>query len=825
MASDLDEVIAEIAALQQRQDENPASSFTGKAQAVATAAANKAKAETLKLKRSSLLKELGSKLRQNPTPNPGVVCEIATAETVQDRIKALDDEIEKLRSNSWVRRPLFVVVSIVTLGVLVMAIIATKAGNGQQAQHKPDFAQRQALIERIQGEEDAHDKAMREIAQRRQAELDRFQRDMAATQKSQDDYLEKQATERAAQEQAAREKAKLEANLQQQMAQKQEESRKQAQEEQEGKVGHAQDKEKQLSDKRQQIAAVIVRTKAKIEEQDLAPTGTAVKYKVSSHAIHLAAATLKGSRHIMRIDGVSGPPLDELIWVNGSAFQSYRQMLKQRGRIDGSMDHSQAPIVFSDDGRRSAYIGRAGNDFVVFLDGKEVDRGPYFSGAIESLSFTPGGRHLRYLEHLGEVGNHKDFLVVDGNKQYLANVPGSTGAISWSPDGEHYAYFKGTDKEGWQVIADGRPKPELDAPGYDPREVPIFTGDSAHIITVRRKRFSSKGQRSISDKIGAETIFMDSQPVLPAPEKRMYGNPVAAKLEEVSAAPAGNNFIAVFSMPDNNELRIFFNSTFVTAVHRIDYISWSPDGKRYAITCVSDHQSAFMIIDGKKEPEYKQIWTIGPNEYWSPGQRAVFTADSSKAVYVGRTDKAFMVVGDAESDGFDRIDKYWLGEKGSHLAFLGINGEDQTLVVDGQALEPRRRVSDFAFGPQDEHYTFLSGKENRGSRVFFDGAEQQAGYGGDFVHFTTSSQEDNRQCLISPDGKHLLYLAAIGQTDASGRFSKDHSPIMGVCLDGKVIPCQSERSEVRAYFTPDSRHVVWIDWDGKLERGGTRFLG
>src|SRR4030095_8343310 len=135
------------------------------------------------------------------------------------------------------------------------------------------------------------------------------------------DYVEKQKQEKGAREQAEREKAEVRKKLQEQMAQKQEESRKQAEAEKKGMLAQSQKNEQQLAKRREQLTASIVRAKAKIEEQEVAPIGTAVKYAVSPHTLHIAAATMKGSRPMMVIDGVSGPAFDELIWVPGQRFE------------------------------------------------------------------------------------------------------------------------------------------------------------------------------------------------------------------------------------------------------------------------------------------------------------------------------------------------------------------------------------------------------------------------------------------------------------------------------------------------------------------------
>jgi hypothetical protein len=821
LAGDLDQITVRIAAVQQRKDEKPASTFSAKAEAAAATAANKGKAERLRLKQSNLLKDLGARLRQHPAPAPALAAEIAAAASVQNRIKALDQEIETLRRSSWVKRPLLAVVSVLVVGLLLVTAVARRVGSRQQLQHKPDLARQHAMIEKAEQQAAAmQQQTDEEIAKRRQAEVNRLQGYMAETQKSQDDYLEKQAKQQAAREQAEREKANLKADLQRQMAQKEEESRKQAEEEQRSKFSQVQQKAQESTNKRQQIVATIVRTKAKIEEAELAPAGSSVKYKVSPHAIHLAAATLKGSRPMMVIDGVAGPTFDELIRPGDNAFQAPGQMTFRPDPKD-TTSSDNAPIIFSDDGNRFAYIGRQGNQFVLIVDGEEFARGTYSPSAIQSLSFTPGGKHLRYVENLPTPQGEITRLVVDGKKD-----PPTAGLnlhyLSWSPDGEHWAYFRSVPgyrtelRPSPHLVVDGKENPPaLNAQGYDIRpNTPLFTGDSAHLITIRQRRQIAASGGPVSDKFGPETVFVDGKAVLEAPSPLYEGHNVPAQFKELSVAPQGDNFVAVFRLHSNPH-RVYFNQHRLTPdVRDVGHIGWSADGKRCAVACETDHESRFLFLDGKAQPEYRGLSTRGD---LSTGSLFYpFTADSSQCVYIARTDKNFVVANDQESDGYRQVENLTFSEKGSHFAFVAMDDDNnKILVVDGAALPPRKDVHDFAFTTDGSHYSCLSGDAQKphGNGVIVDGVEQTADYGTDLVHYGTSSREENRQCVVSPDGKHVLYL---GNWPAK----TEHSPNKAVCLDGKLIPCEAEHSEVAAFFTPDSKHVVWIDWGGKLNDAG-----
>jgi WD40 repeat protein len=574
-------------------------------------------------------------------------------------------------------------------------------------------------------------------------------------------------------------------------------------------------------------AGLVARAGVKIEEQEVAPTGAAVKYAVSPRAVHLAAAMLQGSRHVVLIDGVPGPKFDDLIWIKGQKFEHLNQMFHHRG-YDNEMEASKAPVVFSDDGSRFAYVGRQGNEFVVILDGKEFARGPFTAWAVQSLSFMPGGKRLCYILKipLSKDGPEVTRFVIEGdnNNPPTPNLTG--GQISFSQDGEHYAYFAEfapKEANGWEpgihLVVDGKlDPPQYAVPGSqlvaysEGPLVPLFSGDSKHLITIRRVERSDPRPRQNYEKkekkISVSAIFLDGKLIVEAPvsvARQQYK--LIATPQEVSAGPTGQYILSVFDL-GANLIRLFSNEQQVADVPRFNYIAWSPDGKRYAVTCVTDHQTQFMIIDGKKELEYKQIQTIGTTEYGIAGTQA-FTADSTKSVYIGRNERAFLAVAGEESNGYAQIQDVTLSKRGAHVGFIATDDDHkQLLVVDGKALETRPALRDLTFTPDGSHYAAISGEDNKARKIVVDGIEQGKPYGSDFTRYSFSGNAGrDRHIAFSDNGQHFVYVSELAPTGQDGK------PHRAVCLDGKAeIPCGGEL--INPFFTPDSRHLVWIAWDG-----------
>src|SRR5882724_6057041 len=162
----------------------------------------------------------------------------------------------------------------------------------------------------------------------------------------------------------------------------------------------------------------------KIEETVLAPVQEGARFLISPHGLHVATMGNDGSRAVVYYDGVEGPKFDQILTQLST---------------DG--------IVFSPDGNRYAYCARAGNQYVVMVDGKELVRssesqsGGTINGSSCALGFTSNNKHVFYFS-IGSTDTltYRRF-VYDGKP---IGPPFSTDwdvrELAFSPDGEHYAF-------------------------------------------------------------------------------------------------------------------------------------------------------------------------------------------------------------------------------------------------------------------------------------------------------------------------------------------------------------------------------------------------
>src|SRR5665213_1797939 len=150
------------------------------------------------------------------------------------------------------------------------------------------------------------------------------------------------------------------------------------------------------------LTASLASAQAKVEQQPLGPDGDSIGCSISPHGGHVAVLAIKGSRFVVLLDGVEGPKIEALQpAIYGNPFQT------------GANWMGQIPVLFSNDGAHSAYIGKVGDNYIVMLDGKELARGPMVAngGAMINLplTFSAGGKHLFYMDT--DAGKYR--VVVD----------------------------------------------------------------------------------------------------------------------------------------------------------------------------------------------------------------------------------------------------------------------------------------------------------------------------------------------------------------------------------------------------------------------------
>jgi len=487
----------------------------------------------------------------------------------------------------------------------------------------------------------------------------------------------------------------------------------------------------------------------KIEETVLAPLQDGAKFEVSPHGLHVATIENDGSRAVVYYDGVEGPKFDQIL---------------TQASTDG--------VAFSPDGNRYAYCARAGNQYVVMVDGKELARssesqGGTIVGGNCQLGFTSNNKHVYYFSGV-TLTNPSTWgftrFVFDGKSEPPNSSGWDTRELAFSPDGDHYAYVWNDPKKQkpWMLIVDGKPAAYQGG-------APQWTNDSKHLYT----------QAPVPRGGGTDLLF-DGKPLMRAFSFRVYIPPVGNMV--VVAVTGGANFHPSSFLVVNGK-KVPGSDTVERGM--IDDVVFSPDGKHYAAICGDTSSHHYVITDGKRGQEYVSV------------SKLAFTPDSSTAVYESSVNgKNFIVVGEQEFGGsIGSVEPPVIAPAGNRVAaFMAIN-RNPGVLIDGKVKSLNGRGGkDLGFSPDGAHYAYVLIDAGMGLRLALDGVAQPAS------NFGGLGNASDAHYVFSPDSKHVAHLG-LSPTPPDNR---------GLFLDGKYIALGQSIVAGHLTFTPDSKHLYWF---------------
>ncbi|MEO6567714.1 MAG: hypothetical protein ABIO94_03045 [Opitutaceae bacterium] len=396
----------------------------------------------------------------------------------------------------------------------------------------------------------------------------------------------------------------------------------------------------------------------KIEETIVGPVGAGGLYVVSQNDARVAYVGAKGTRTVVSVDGVEGPVLDELF--NGSAanISGAGPLLVHSANAGGkNMAGSPTAVIFSETGSAYAYIGRQGNEYIVVHNGKEVGRGPRNDLGLQHtpLTLSPKGNFVYWGEMKTEGGRGQYRLIVNGKAESWAGHQDLKPVFS--PDDKRYAYTAGTvaDYQKQMLIMDGKVASYV---GHSPQ----WTADSKVLLTIAP----------------GNGVFVDSK----------LGPYAGIQLEKIVPSTAGSRFAVIMRKRLVNYEGVgtlYLDGKEVPGTDGAMDISFSPDGKHYALRCKNpEARSFFVIIDGKKGNEYQNV---ADKFSWSP--------DSSKVIYqISNSGRNFVVVNTEEFAvglvGSLSRDPIVFAKIGARYAFSSTDGSNRQhlTIVDGQNVLP-----------------------------------------------------------------------------------------------------------------------------------------
>ncbi len=517
----------------------------------------------------------------------------------------------------------------------------------------------------------------------------------------------------------------------------------------------------------------LAHAQPKIEETVVGPVGVGGLYVVSQNDARVAYVGAKGTRTVVTVDGVEGPVLDELF--NGSAanITGAGPLLVHRANAGGrEINATPTAVIFSEQGSAYAYVGRQGNDYTVVHNGKEVGRGARNALSLQHspLALSPKGNFVYWGEMKMEGGRGVYRLMMSGKPEPWAGHQNLQPVFS--PDDKRYAYTAGT-VENYQkqmLIVDGKVASYVGG-------TPQFTADSKTLLTI-----------------GADNkVLVDGK----------AGPYAGISIEKITPSTVGNRYAVIMRKRVVNYQGVgtlYLDGKEVAGTDGAMDISFSPDGKHWALRCLNpEAKSFFVIIDGKKG-----------NEYQGVADKFSWATDSSKVIYqINSSGRNFVVVNTEEipvaSVGSLTRNPIVFAKVGARYAFSSTDGSNRQhlTVVDGQNILPAGLAPNgdsFDFSDDGSHYAFAVSPVGRSDSagLVIDGKHTNELFTSGFTGTGWITPTRNTLFRWSPHGKYFARVARKPDNTAAGLYLNDklaYPTTLGVS---------------HPTFTPDGEHLYWI---------------
>jgi Tol biopolymer transport system component len=448
--------------------------------------------------------------------------------------------------------------------------------------------------------------------------------------------------------------------------------------------------------------------------------------------------------------------------------------------------------IFSFDGRRVAYVARAGRRCHVVLDGVESEG--YLLARdgwpIADLVFSPHSKYLAFkarvegrtavVVHGEPHGPYEVSIDVDGNR--IWNV----WDFRFSADGEYFAYR--ARGEGKMVLCTGKVLPDpgrkdrrlMTSPAYDsigrgtPIPLPGLGPQAFGFIAVRDgKEFTVvwNGKDWIQgpshDAIARDRI------VCPPPASRRldYLVPKDGKWTAVIDGKEGPPYDEIGTLMYSADGRHAYaarkGEDTVVVVQGVEspayegvrypHTIFSPDGKSFAYAARTSGVT-FVVVDGRPGLDYRQV----------EGRSLTFSADSKSFAFAAARGDQWLVVRDGKpGPEFDQVFELRYSADGARLGYRARRGLDHFLVVDDRTLGPFADLSPDSpmFSPDGKQVAYAA--LNQGQwQVYVD----------DKAHPPCDGIAS--RLAFSSDGlNHLAYV---------GRFRNEDQVAHAVVTDGRV---------------------------------------
>ncbi|MEO5958711.1 MAG: hypothetical protein ABIR80_06320, partial [Opitutaceae bacterium] len=343
----------------------------------------------------------------------------------------------------------------------------------------------------------------------------------------------------------------------------------------------------------------------------------------------------------------------------------------------------------------------------------------------------------------------------------------------FSPDDKRYAYTAGTvaDYQKQVLIIDGKVASYV---GHTPQ----WTADSKILLTIAP----------------GNVVLVDGKP----------GPYTGIQIEKITPSTVGSRFAVIMRKRLVNYQGVgtlYLDGKEVSGTDGAMDISFSPDGKHWALRCMNpEAKSFFVIIDGKKGNEYQ---SVADKFYWSP--------DSTKAIFqIGSSGRQFVVVNNTEEFPVAAVssnarDPIVFAKVGSRYGFSSTDGSNRQhlTMVDGKNVLPPNTAphgDTLDFSDDGSRYAMVLGVLARQdiAGLLIDGQMNNTLALTGFTGTGWITPTRNTQFKWSPHGKYLARVARKPDNTAAGLYINDQL----------AYPTTLQVSHPT--FTPDGEHLYWI---------------
>lgn len=442
-----------------------------------------------------------------------------------------------------------------------------------------------------------------------------------------------------------------------------------------------------------------------------------------------------GDRHAVVVDGTAGKPYDEIL--------SKPVLLPYRLPVIGARVVKPS-LLFSPDGNRLTYAARAGNKWMIVVDGAEGK--PYDQVALPA--FSPDGQRLAYVARI----QGRWVMVVDGREERAYE---NVFEPVFSPDGKRLAYSVVVDGK-WRaylgyatiagragVVVDGK---ELE--GHEYADSPHFSPDGtrlAYVVLVGRKW----------------SVVVDDRPEQPydavlalaaSPADSVSNGSLRFSSDSKRLAYVARSGSKRFVVIDGHEGQGYESIA--------DYLTFSPDGQRLAY--VAGARGKWFVVEGAREGRaYDEIVPYS----------LTFLSDG-RLMYVTRMQGRWAVVIDTtEQKPYDGINQLTISPDGSRVFYAGGVSKRRVFVpgtlvssfrdvidkwagvVDGKEGKIYDSVNYVTFSPDNRRVAYAARLQDR-TLVVVDGVESGPYDAAYAIHFDAS----NRLRYLARRGNEIYVL-------------------------------------------------------------------